>query len=371
LRSLESTQALRGLFAWIESRFGGQLPMDTITTTGSPPVVTAEDGVIRTNDLVKLMQHQITALHVRQFYQPLAAAQALGQELAAEAAQQARNWQVSTNSHRGLESSDVWTLGEHAPYNVVAAEASAAETPEQKAQIQDDYFNGVLREFQRRRLEPLSLLSSSSSSSSSTPSHPRLWPLDLFRLQLDEAWPAGAGLARETGDADHKRPFGGGLARIMKGPTRWRKGYIHVDEMGPLNAARGLFSANIYLQLPPAPAPPLSSSATPDTKDPPIKKEDITPVPVLHIWPVGIRSRWDWYRNALLLSGLASQDAEDQVRLRLALGEPLSIAVQPGDLVLICAQRPHAAIGFQQGVRVSLQCFVQHQGLDQRLLIDC
>jgi hypothetical protein len=317
-RSAESTRALRSLFQWIESRYGG-LPFDT----GASGQVITRDRVFQTADLVRLTRHEATALHVKGFYhQP--AARDLGKELAAEAqAGKSRNWKISTS--RGLESSDVFTLGEHPPFNVVAASSN-------KSQAQNEYFEGVTRELQRRR---------------SCEGKPRLWPLDLLRLQLDEHWPAGAGLARD-GD---KRPFSGGLPRVMKGPTRWQKGFIHVDDMGPLDPKKGLFSANIYLQMPSSD----DSGAS---------------VPVLEIWPVGIRSRWDWYRNALLLSGLSSQDPEDQIRLRMALGEPMSIAVEPGDLIILCAQRPHAAVGFPSGIRVSLQCFIQYQGVDDRLLID-
>ena len=66
------------------------------------------------------------------------------------------------------------------------------------------------------------------------------------------------------------------------------------------------------------------------------------------------------------------------MRLRRALGEPQTVSVEPGDMILISAQRPHAAVGFSKsaatgegvGIRVSLQCFVQHNGPDKRLLID-
>jgi hypothetical protein len=73
--------------------------------------------------------------------------------------------------------------------------------------------------------------------------------------------------------------MGGGLARIMMGPTRWKKGLIHVDELGPLHVDRGCFSANIYLKLP--------------------EEQE----PVLDLWPLDIRSRWDWYRVSRIVIG--------------------------------------------------------------------
>lgn len=319
--SPQSTLALRRLFQWIESNYGG-LPVDT----GAAAEVIVSDR-LRASDLTRLFTHQATALHVPGFYETGAATR-LGKELAGEAdAGKGRNWKVSTS--RGLESSDVSTLGEHPPYNVASASNDSS--------AQDDYFNGVMRELEKRRLTNID-----------GAVIPQLWPLDLLRLQLDEAWPAGGGLARETGG--ERRPFSGGLPRIMKGPTRWRKGYIHVDEMGPLDPNSGLFSANVYLRPP--------DNATADLQE------------VLHIWPIGIRSRWDWYRNALLLSGLSSQDPEAQIRLRSRLGPPITVSVRPGDLVLLCVQRPHAAIGFSSGTRVSLQCFVQYHGPNERLLVD-
>jgi hypothetical protein len=344
--SRPSTIALRRLFQWIESRYGG-IPMEQ---GSAAEVILSSDTTLHERDLIRLMRHDALAIHVPGFYHT-ASAQQLGQLLAqeAETSSAARNWKVSTN--RGLESSDVFTLGQYPPFNV----ASAGNNP---VAIQE-YFRGVQKEHFNRRIDPL------------YPSRPFLWPLDLLRLQLDEAWPSGAGLARyEDG-----RPFGSGLPRIMKGPTRWKKGYIHVDEMGPLNISSGLFSANIYLQLPdlsqenphasPSDHPPPAPSSSPSLEHALTPKQSL-----LEIWPTRIHSRWDWYRNGLLLSGLSSQEAAAQVRLREELGPPTVIAVSPGDLVLFCVQRPHAAMGFAEGTRVSLQCFIQHSGPRKRLLLD-
>jgi hypothetical protein len=72
------------------------------------------------------------------------------------------------------------------------------------------------------------------------------------------------------------------------------------------------------------------------------------------------------------LSNLSSHDVEGQIQLRKALGPSIQVAVQPGDLVLICAQRPHCAMGFDipRSVRVSLQTFVQYNGEMERLVIE-
>lgn len=342
ITSPQSTAALRRLFQWIEARYGG-IPMDSNAT-----ILSRDDGCLETADLQRLFRHEITALHVREFY-PRAAAQQWGRELELEArstAGQLRNWRVSTS--RGLESSDVHTLG--TPFNVAAAS---------RATLEEYFAVGVPQEFRRRRFDD----------DASTRQPKPLYPLDLLRLRLDEVWPAGAGLAREQqqhNDSEQqqqsRRPCSGGLPRIMKGPTRWKQGFVHVDEMAPLHPQRGLFSANIYLQLPAA-----AAATTKNEEDEEEQQQDI-----LQIWPTAISSRWDWYRNALLLSGLASQDAEAQVRLRHELGPPQVVAGRPGDLILLCAQRPHAAVGFsgETSTRVSLQCFVQHRGPDQRLLID-
>lgn len=226
--------------------------------SGPRAQVITREHVLERSDLQRLLTHEATALHVKEFYCKNEASK-LGRMLAEEAnSGKARNWKVSTS--RGLESSDVSTLGAHAPFNVACASGDKQDV--------DSYFEGVRQELRDRRnfVGPDNVLGH------------QLWPLDKFRLELDEAWPEGAGLARETNG--EKRPFSGGLPRFMRGPTRWKRGFIHVDEMGPLSPASGLFSANIYLQLP---------SDDNDTKIAAAKS-------ALEIWPLGIRSRWDWYR---------------------------------------------------------------------------
>jgi hypothetical protein len=76
-------------------------------------------------------------------------------------------------------------------------------------------------------------------------------------------------------------------------------------------------------------------------------------------------------QNAHSLSALTSQSAEGQVKLRSLLGEPERIRVEPGDLVMLCVQRPHAAVGYQTPTtRVSLQTFLQYEGEKEGLKIE-
>lgn len=81
--------------------------------------------------------------------------------------------------------------------------------------------------------------------------------------------------------------MGGGLPRLMVGPTRWKKGLVHVDELAPLEENNGCFSANVYLQLPYN----LNSDDENNADD---------EQPVMEVWPLGIRSKWDWYRVSMV-----------------------------------------------------------------------
>jgi hypothetical protein len=238
--------ATRQFFEWLEHKYGG-LPL--MQSKDAPRVI--QRSRLLAQDLQDLFSHRHLAIHIPNFY-PRESAIQLGELLAAEAENSgdAKNWKVSTS--RGLESSDVFTLGAHMPWNMAVSQ-----------NMTDTYFENVPKEFYHRRLSPQIAK--------------RLWPLDQLRLELDEVWPKGANLSRSG-----SKCMGGGLPRIMLGPTRWKKGLIHVDELGPLNEEKGCFSANIYLKLPNDQGP------------------------VLEIWPMNIRSKWDWYR----VSRIAASQAE-------------------------------------------------------------
>ena len=383
------------------------IPSDIPLDTGNAAEVLISNRVIQTHHLQRLLSHDALAIHVKGFYPSQTIASAIGQQLAKQALDgKARNWKVmrqqqkqrdnsNGSEQRGMESTDVMTIGQHDPYNIAVANGTT-----------NHYFNSVKNEFHHRRqpeseiLDELLLRNNQrgsassdslalSSTSSIIPPVSILWPLDQVRLELDEAWPGGAGLARQKqeqqqGSNDERtskhtssRVFGGGLPRIMMGPTRWKHGLVHVDQFGPLSPDQGLFSANIYLQLPKTKTDN-QTEANKDGESGECSENETTTSGgggVLEIWPLGIRTQWEWYKNAALRQALAdaSTSAEIQYKLRSWLGPPQVITdVSPGDLILLCAQRPHAAVGFAtRDVRVSLQCFIQHHGPGERLLIDC
>jgi hypothetical protein len=254
-------------FKWLEDTFGRNSLATTLQQPTDAAVISSSQ--LHTEDLQRLFTHQVSVLHVGNFY-PRHSAIELGKELAQQALHQKqhlqngelKNWKVSTS--KGLESSDVLTLGAHLPYNIAFANDAL-----------DEYYQNVPRELrQRRRYE---CNDNGQHDNNTTTSRAKLlWPLDQLRLELDELWPHGAGVAGQRG---------GGLPRIMLAPTRWKRGFVHVDEMAPLSKHHGLFSANIYLQL------PQSSYSAALTAPQPIKSQ-----PALEIWPLNIQNRWDWYR---------------------------------------------------------------------------
>ena len=220
-------------------------------------------GKLDPTQLHQLMSHNATALVVRNFY-PRESAIELGKSLAEDVQMgRGRNWKVMSAS-KGLESSDVVTLGAYPPYNVAQSQGT-----------EEEYFEAVPKEMKIRRRKRRKIEDQSGGESRHKSLALPLWPMDLFRLELDEAWPSGAGIARNP--QNPLQTFGSGLPRVMLGPTRWKYGFIHCDEQPPISPEKGIFSANIYLQLP-------------DDNESDKEKG------LLEIWPLAIRSKSDWQK---------------------------------------------------------------------------
>jgi hypothetical protein len=91
-----------------------------------------------------------------------------------------------------------------------------------------DYFEGVQKEFCSRRIHKQQQTTNDhvNDDGDDNEDYYQLWPLDKLRLELEEIWPGGAGLAREDdgakkltteGQQQRRRPFGGGLPRSPHG----------------------------------------------------------------------------------------------------------------------------------------------------------
>mmetsp|Transcript_13843 Transcript_13843/g.22584 ORF Transcript_13843/g.22584 Transcript_13843/m.22584 type:complete len:306 (+) Transcript_13843:82-999(+) len=262
---------------------------------------------LRQQDVQALVKHQAVAVQVKGFYPKLLAEKVAAKMLEDD---EIANWSISHSEH-GQEESDVDAVG--MPHNVAVAKGMLKE-----------YFDGSVKQTRKWR---------------DVAGEGVLGPMDKLRLELDEVWQDGCMLSREK---DSKKAFVAGIPRIMRpatryNPGRWTRGFIHVDDLEIMRTDRGLFSANIYLQTPPSGGE-------------------------LEIWPLTFSNRWDFYRNAATLSLCLVQDADAQQVLRQRLGDPIVTKVDPGDLVLLCTQRPHSVRGpVMGGTRVSLQCFIQYE----------
>ena len=307
----------------VEKRFGN---MESLVDPAVHSVATLPDGRITRSALEKLFSHQVSAVRVPNFY-PVSASRKLAETFLKSKDAWGKNWKVS--SSRGMESSDVDSIG--TPYNV--ALGGGAEAVKK-------YFDDA--ELLRQQLRENGGQAMVDEEEAAIPSvYPTLTPIDLLRLQLDETWPDGAtvGKDKQTG-----RALLAGAGRIMRGEKdrvrdgaevpKFMDGFCHVDDLSVMGPTGGLFSANVYLRTPQYGGGELK------------------------IWPLTIKSRLDFLKNSPTLSALTSQDVEGQIRLRQVLPRPLTIEPEEGELVLLCAQRPHAAVGFRSGVRVSMQTFI-------------
>lgn len=162
-----------------------------------------------------------------------------------------------------------------------------------------------------------------------------LAPIDRLRLELDEAWPMGArvakfkGLRRRLGTARVMTP-----SSLMEGIAK-TEGMLHVDNLPLLKKGTGRFSANIYLEVPP----------------------DGGELAVYNVNPGAM----EIVRNFSLMKHLMNFDPNAQDLIRSKLPPPLTLKPGVGDLILVDTSRPHSVRGFTEGRRITTQCWLDYR----------
>jgi len=162
---------------------------------------------------------------------------------------------------------------------------------------------------------------------------PMLTPIDRLRLELDELWPGGAGLATLGG----RKTFVG-IARLFEDGHSLppHQDVLHRDTTDPM--ARTLdaqLTGNLYLR---------------------IAREG------------GELEIWDWMPTEAEANGLLEGHHDFYARERLPPPSAV-IRARVGELVLMLASRIHAVRPIRGGPRVSLSCFVGSRGKDERLVL--
>eukprot|EP00943_MAST-04B_sp_MAST-4B-sp1_P000449 g449.t1 len=323
------------VFQHIEKKYGniGELTDTNIS------ILTLRTNHVTKKSLQKLFTHQVAAVRVPNFF-PKDACEILSETFLQE---KATNWKVS--SSRGMESSDVESIG--TPYNVALGLGEEGI---------ENYFKNARKFTRKLRINGGKPRNSDHGSSDWGNNNinkfkhifPTLTPIDLLRLQLDETWHNGATIGKDSKSGRHLLA---GAVRIMRGINNTNTkdvtktkisndGFIHVDDLSVMQNEGGLFSANIYLKT------PIYGKGG-----------------ELEIFPITFKSRSEFIKNAVTLSYLTDQSPIAQKVLRDILPRPLILTPEVGELILICAQRPHAAKGFsgQTGdVRVSMQTFLTY-----------
>ena len=169
-------------------------------------------------------------------------------------------------------------------------------------------------------------------------SHPNQYPLDKFRLEIDEIWPDG--MITNTFQGAKMVP---GLVRVMHEKIQKSADIplsCHVDSVPILLKNKGKFSVNIYLKTP-------SVGGN------------------LYIWDTklsGLKeffSKWYVVNNFFMQSNYL--DEEIQRSFQSMLPKPKEIRIEQGDVVLLNTGRPHAITSFSGGPRVSLQAFITYE----------
>ena len=167
------------------------------------------------------------------------------------------------------------------------------------------------------------------------------WPVDRLIEQLSEFWLGGAKLGSWLGQT-----FRPAITRVMDVKHSYNQqslktGFIHTDNYSNINSTSGLFSANIYLNIPEEGGE-------------------------LHIWNVNmsqdrsIRERISSKIFRLIQASLFNITIQKQ--FREFLPEPYIIKPELGDLIIFNTSRPHSVSPILKGKRVSIQLFIRKKG---------
>ena len=323
------------IFQQIEKNYGN---INELVDANMSILTLKKTNQLTKKSLEKLFTHQVAAIRIPNFF-PKEACEVLSETFLKE---KATNWKVS--SSRGMESSDVESIG--TPYNVALGLGPEGI---------DNYFQNAKKFTRKLRINGgkgttiISNVNNNNNNNNNNSVFPTLTPIDLLRLQLDETWHDGATIGKDMKTGKHLLA---GAVRIMRGVNNIvndekmienkisNDGFIHVDDLSVMQNNGGLFSANIYLKT------PIYGKGG-----------------ELEIFPITFKSRYEFVKNAVTLSYLTDQSPLAQETLRNVLPRPLILTPEVGELILICAQRPHAAKGFnsQTGdIRVSMQTFLTY-----------
>eukprot|EP00946_MAST-07B_sp_MAST-7B-sp1_P001665 g1665.t1 len=351
-------------------------PLTPLVDQRCASVITCSRGELTRGALEELFAHRCCAVRVPNFY-PRASAKIVRDRLLSS--DQRTNWTVA-DPQRGLESSDVESVGtpltvalagrrrgekneardawsdgdENADVNNCAKDVDSGSSSSLKSSMRQyledakdlRYYlrTGISRNESLAGSRPRSGSDASAADASDGTASLMMTPMDKLCLELDACWPGGAGTSHDETTGE---PLLAGAGRIMHPRGSHEPGFCHVDDIAVMKEFSGTFSANVYLQTPP---PGCGGE--------------------LNIWPLNVQSRWEFYQHAASLSLLLTQEQWAQDALRRVLPPPVSITPTEGELIFICAQRPHAVTGFDAGLRVSMQSFVNVNGTGERLTLD-
>jgi hypothetical protein len=294
------------------------------------------------NLLEELFSHQCCAIRIPNFYPPSMLPIMRERILTSK---QRTNWQVS-DPQKGLENSSVESVGTPLTVATLAninIDNRKNNNNSNNSISMEEYFlsaESLTRELRFGTGSSAKLIEEEGGESLIM----MMTPMDKLRLELDDSWPGGARVGR---DEKSGKPLLAGCGRIMHPTSSKDQGFCHVDDIAIMKDTIGTFSANIYLET-----PPVGYGGE------------------LNIWPINIDSRFDFYKHSGSLSLLLTQEKFAQESLRKCLPPPVTITPKEGDLIIICAQRPHSVVGFDIGKRISMQTFIDVNGIKNNLTLE-